>query len=320
MARRREKKLTVDAFEGGIPVTSMDADGNPVKTGKVIYRDYEKDRSARVVQFLSKSGQLLSFGRTSSRYQVTNPFDFVEPLLDAGFEPRLHHPYNGGAALFATFAHPDVAFPDFIEWDQDQHGGNGQDMNLGVVADLNIRPGYSFRFIAGIFRQVCSNGLITKWLGLGEHKIAGANGDQAGLSDWIEGRFRVLEDFSVERKSTEALEWPVRTMESLFDESLENPGELVAQQPAFVRQPLGTMMRLPKYAKASLLDNLRMLGEEKGICQLDLLNCITNTAIRRGEDGPRTRWPIYRNLDGIHGALSTLVEAGAFRAGVEGFS
>jgi hypothetical protein len=318
--KARETKLTVDAFEGGIPLTTINGDGQPIRAGRIVYRDYERDRNVRTLHFHSEDGQIYNLGHTSPQHKVTNPYDFVKPLLDAGFEPRMHHPFNGGAGLFATFAHPGVEFPDVIGWDSDQHGGSENGMNLAVAARLDIRPGYNFRFIAGIFRQICTNGLITKWLGLGEYKLLGANQGQPSVEDWIEGRFREIEDFSMERKSTKALGWPVSALQDLFDENLENPLEMVGQQPAFVRTPLRTMARLPKYARTSLLSNLETLQGEKDMCQLDILNAITNTAIRRGEDGPRTRWQVYHNLEGTHGALSTLVEAGAFRAGVEGFN
>lgn len=317
--KAKETRLTVDAFEGGIPVTSMDASGKPVKTGKIIYRDYEKDRSLRSVHFVgNQGGRTLSFGKTSGQYEFVNPYDFVRPLLDAGFEPRLHHPYNGGAALFAMFAHPEIEFPDLIGWDLEQHGGSGAGMNLAVLANANIRPGYLPSLVAGFFRQVCTNGLITKWLGLGEFRLGGRK-DMASVPEWIEGRYRVLEGFSAERRSTRALGWPVGIMKELFDKDAGDPREFLSQQPVFVRQSLATMASLPKYAKGGLVENLEKLSGEEDMCQLDLLNAITNTAIKRTDEGTETRWPIYRNLDLTHGALSMLVEAGAFKAGVEGF-
>lgn len=123
--------------------------------------------------------QPYEFGFGSGSLTVINPADFQKPLLDSGWQIRDQYQGFGGSALNTTYILPDRAYDDPYHFDRELWGERGDlnSLHVAVQMETNIRPGHmAVRITPGLFRLVCTNGLIARVMGLGSFELKHAEG------------------------------------------------------------------------------------------------------------------------------------------------
>lgn len=312
---------TAPVYSSSHPVYTISEAGERVELGLVDHREYEEDRRLRV-PVLAAGGKTSVLGRGGSQFHIVDHWQAAEPMLDAGWKVQTLHHYQLGAQLIAFFTLPDIVLPDTISWDR-LGGSQGGDSFLAMRLFTSLHLGHAIRYTIGIYRQVCSNGLVVKRLGLGSLVMRHVGHGEFGarkVADWLEERAAVLaqlQDVATRPLSipVSCLDWAAGTLRHLAAKQNDQE-EFLRTQPEFVVRPLKTLQqRLPGWGMGVLAEQLAMAQQgTDSISVLDLLNAVTNVA----DNGPRESraWEIYRRVEPLYGALADLVDISAFKAGV----
>lgn len=314
-----EQTVQVEAIQGGIPIYSIDQNSQKVEIGSVQYRDYD-ERRLRVPVMYSREepDSPHSLGHASGKFEIVDHYEVLFPLLQLGFQPKILKHLRGGSEMMAVMVNPDISAPDTMYWDRQLYPaqeGKGK-LLFAIRVWNNLHFGAGIRLTVGFLRILCTNGLISVALGLGNlsFKHSAFSGDRLG--DWAgervggwnqERHWRVLDP--------KVLGWPIRALDNV----LRNPGA-VAQYPKFASEPiLQLQSRMPSWGLAKLRDQLSLAQGAEGIEPLDLLNMLTNTANQTPRSNAELSWTMYRRMDPLFKSLYDLVEIGAFETGSSGF-
>lgn len=309
-----EREVTVQAMEGLQSFRSFDPTTKEVvTTGRISYRDYDKNRNLRVMTFHDQDGKSFSLGKASGRFQIRDHFSLAEPLLDLGFEPSDVRLARGGARIFLTLTHPDMIVDDPITWDHTLYPELGDDtMKFSIGLSADARAGKGFNYIAGFFRLICINGLIAKVLDMGNLFISHQHFSQLRVHEWGKSLIEEgQEDEIVFPKfptlPVAALEWPRQFIRETVDSESEN----LDRYPEFVREPAQRLCgRLPQWTQEGIEAQLELIQDNSDTFNtLDLVNAMTNVANSNEGSGNR----VIFGLDRWMSALISLVMIGAFK-------
>lgn len=224
------------------------------------------------------------------------------PLLDAGWEVERHETLRGGAFACTTFSHPDQVIEDPLGWDLDIHKGTSREMKPSLLYFSDPRKGHMMTLTAGLFRMVCTNGLIAKVLDLGELKLSHDMPAQALMEKTQEFSAELLTTQPWEKLALEA--YPKTSLATVMAWTSHKPAELPrVMRPAMV----SFQTALTPASRQGILEQFALILETdtvETVTLLDIINAITNV-----NQGLRT----YAAMGALSASLGELVELAAWR-------
>lgn len=307
-----ESVVSVDAIDGAKPFWTVTADGRVEQLGAVAYRDYEGSRRLRRLMFWDGVGREYTLGTCSNRFKIVDHLDCLMPFLERGFVIRRRFVRRGTEGAF-LLSHPEIVFDDLIQWDGlNVLGGGKSELSVMIWTDAYV--GHASRFIAGFFRQVCSNGLVASLLNIGTMKVSHLSHTSEMVEKFcedlviggLEGGSAALAN--VPWAEVSAAGWPIKLLlGSVGKEYIE----MIQDLPGLVHGPLQTLMAYNSETRMQLAEHLVAACSEDKISVLDILNAITNVV----ED----RRDLYFGLDNTCKAVCNLIAIGALMSGARTF-
>jgi len=168
-------------------------------------------------------------------------------------------------------------------------------MEVSVKVESSLRARYGFGVTAGLYRLVCTNGLISEVLGMGRVRMNHLNYSTTKMAEFAQGLEATLESRATA---------PSALLDDVLD-VLDRIDEEAAS--------INRLMRTPALAIAAngaggrsdaLCDNLAALRDNTTeFSVLDLMGAHTNVA--NVSSNPFT---VYRNADVVVGALRDMVD------------
>lgn len=310
-----EEVTTVPATRGKIPFYSFDPSGKKILLGRIGYTDYDKDRDLRVVNFFplqAESGEerQFSLGLSKGTFKFVDHVKMLTPFLDAGFSFHGISQVRGGSRAMALLKYEKITIPDPIHWDHSLYKNTKSNrlvLSLGVWMDS--RAMYGLHAVAGFFRQICSNGLVSTVMGMGKMNMGARHFSGDRLNEWA--RTLTQESHGLpkfQQCSTKALAWPERALRRVA----EDPEQL-EEYPEIARAPLEQLLELlPSKVFDPLADQLKLMKSEADrFSPLDLLNAITFAEKKSKGSGLAIR------RERVMKQLMTLTQLGALKADVK---
>lgn len=219
---------TVNVRSNQQDVTSLNQAGDEYLLGKISIETYGQGEVRRIIfkpsetnpwATASKHEQGYVLGTGSSHLSFINPADVQRPFFELGYELTDQIAWKGGLQMRTFFKNPeretsDLFTHDHAFWAQTfrQTEETSQSVFEGIKVDTNLILGRMAASVArGLWRSICSNGLIASVLGLPSFNLR--------HTDWAEDR---LENELASLKLDEAL--PL----DLFQKGLINYSDLQA--------------------------------------------------------------------------------------------
>lgn len=180
------------------PITYLDKQGVEQQLGNVVAEDYNRE----VRRFLfepvtsnpwanesKKYGEYV-LGAGSKSMGFINPADVQRPILNAGWKIQDQVAYKGGLMMRTTFIAEDRSFQDPIDYDL-EFWSNRKEMGKmfpSITVDTCLQIGrVAARISAGIYRLLCTNGLVSSVMGLASLSFNHVEWDPAVLEESIDG-------------------------------------------------------------------------------------------------------------------------------------
>jgi hypothetical protein len=296
-----ERTFEVTAIEGSTavfgPMLSTEGKWESQLLGRIIYRDYERDRRLRVPVFVDIRGKEHRLGKATKAFQLVNHNDSVQPFLDRGFVIRKLFYRRMGVDMFAILSHPDHTIEDGIAWDKPLYptaGVTGNRMEMAVAVRSSLRVGKSILIEVGFFRTVCTNGLVVKSLGLGSLRVS--------HKDWKpEGVLKFIDETGLKDQTTWVPpQFPSSTLPmvtgALYNFLNGKADDVIGSFPGTPISRLATgIQRIPDWISKGMINQLALLtaSGQPSYNLLDVLNMFTNVAHTRTDADQR----IYSFLD-----------------------
>lgn len=263
-----EEQHPVTSYKPGAMTTYL--------VGTVISRVYQGESVQRHLflpagQDAEDETNLVSMGPTSTSFDFVDYAGLVEPFLDQGRKSgRLKQTwlFRGGTCFRALIELPMRGIPDPIEWDLDLWESNKVGTLRQVIEIVSsVKPGHGIRITRGLFRLVCSNGLISKVLNLGFWKFSHSNFNPETVAQ-IASSSGEYQDFTVGNKKGAERFLGVLQQDEV-DESI----------PYFVQSSMGVLSRLPKWYVSGLQVQMQEFIDHSPVDRigpLDLMNMLTS--------------------------------------------
>lgn len=305
---------TVDVVGSSRPVTYLNADGEEELVGHYRADTYGDDNVLN--HLFQPAGEKIwkSLGSSKQGFKFVNHTDVMEPIMEAGWQIQDQLVGKNGADVFTVFSNPDgERYKDLVSWDlplwNNAGGSNTNELGTlqeGLVLSTSIRPGKALKMNIGLFRLVCTNGLIIEALDLGSTKMNHRTFKLENITDILSERDRV-DGFRGEYvgKPTAIL-----GVQDLL--TRQWAGDLPENEiPFFLRNELSTLSRLPKWYQEPLQDFLdHMVNVDGNIHMLDVLNATTGALnytrqVDGGSDHAFDR--VFTSMDPITEKLSNLL-------------
>ncbi len=164
------------------PVTFYNGAGELQQLGRVVVEDYQAEVSR--FQFYpdtgnrwapkNKQGAHYNLGTGSAKLDFVSPSEAQNPLLATGWQIVDQYATKGGLRMHTIFSRPEITFEDPYSYDRDMWHALETDREYGsicpaVLLETNLTVGrMAAKYVGGLFRIICLNGLIIRALDLGE--------------------------------------------------------------------------------------------------------------------------------------------------------
>ena len=296
---------TVIVSEEAKPVHIIDEDYSQVKIGDVVSRVYEGENVQRH-SFIPINGGAkgeYSLGPTTTMFKFIDYPDVLGPLLDQGYRIKTQNLARGGTILYAVVEPPNPPhIEDPIKWDRHLFpGAPNAPLTEAISIFSSIKPGKGIRVTRGLWRLVCTNGLISQVLDLGHWKFSHTNyrpdkiRGTKPLEGLTDGGFYIGNRNGVERFS-----------------ELIHLGTLNGQSrvPFYVEKNFGILRRLPKWYRHQFSGQLKTFvenSESDDFMGLDLLNALTTPL--SNPDGENATMRIQQRLDPLVNSCAQFIGA-----------
>lgn len=230
--------------------------------------------------FTATTGKTYSMklGRDS---RILSPDMVLNPLLEQGWEVATHTAIRGGLSFITTLTMPDYDQPDFITWDHEIYPDLTTEQlvlkpSLQVMADLQKSSIY--QVTAGLYRLICTNGLVAQALNLGHMTFNHTNFNFRDLQGNFQGSVIAhrLEHITLQK-------YPVKSLQHVAHllEVVSNKDESANSLPALLANPAKQLVQDMSSASRGLMVNqLELIAQAEipEITILDILNLITNAS------------------------------------------
>ena len=229
----------------------------------------------------------------------------LAPMLDEGWDVASIRTLRGGSKIAATFTHPEVTVADNITYD----GLNdGRPQHVSIVVMAEPKKGLSYQLMGGLFRLVCTNGLVAKALDLGSIRGSGT----ARLTpESLSVKVRQFSNTVIAKAQGERPDYRLSTLTKSGIEwmtTLTTPREDGRAAPDFIRTNFESLTRhFTAQQMGEFGEQLHMfLDSTDDLTILVLLNMITNV---------RQDIRVASTLDSRLTAFRNLVEIGDYIRG-----
>lgn len=320
----KQEKILVS--QDTAPVQFLNKDGQVETLGNVIQRVYEGENVQRIAFDSKRDEKEYHLGATR---ETDNTFvNHVEPmqvLQERGYVQKDTVLAMGGTELFTVWENPNgQTFEDPLTWDNDiwshriELPGAGN-LTESIIQRGSIRPGRGISFQRGVFRMICSNGLVREVLGLGKVRFNTGNWSPRSLEEELFGAD--VEVLAREHLMGDRLgsRYSVSRFSGLLDtlQTVDSQDAFLDTLPKFVRPMVTPFTRAPKW----YLDELKGQAELfhmsgiKDVHELDVTNMMTNAMnrprfgkVKEGEERV-SRSPNYivENMNSLTKAASSLI-------------
>lgn len=277
------------------PVEFLDNDGNVQSLGNVVSRVYEGEDVQRHTfkSIRGNDGDGVEYMLGTSRERENVFINHVEPmqvLHDHGYQKRDMVLAMGGTELFTIWDNPEgVEYDDPILWDKSMwaHRSDlGGSLTESIIQRGSIRPGRGISFQRGLFRMICTNGLVSEILGLGKVRYNPGNWNPQSLEADLFGQDvavlaqeqimgeRIGNKYSVTRFGN--------LMKNLRERPAEEKAEYLAGLPKFVRPMVSPFGRVPKWYLEEIEKQTELFDASglQDVHELDVSNILTNAMNR----------------------------------------
>lgn len=249
------------------------------------YQGINDDSGISTMTFVPDEGRSYDLGQFSRRHVIDNR-DLLHPLTSLDWKIESVESNRGGARMAAIVRHPDIKIDDFIDWDLAAIGAkpaDAREMHAAIMIRGSAKRGTSYVYTAGLFRMVCTNGLISSMLDLGQLTIPHSQVDRDGLAEKVIQQFHPdhlrarygQNSWSQRVYPMESLSWLLRHLKTFLAEGSKY------HMPAFLAEPTNALM-VPynKSEKTAMITQLEALQGSAlpTFSVLDLLNLITNVS------------------------------------------
>lgn len=292
-----------------------DANGNweLKETGNIIATDYDNNSEVRRLYYEPHDeNKRYKLGTATGNYRLVDHADIVQPFLDAGFEPGVVTARRGGLKLAATLYHPDFALDDTISWDNPLYDRTRNDrIYMGVGLWTDAATGHGIRVNVGFFRSICTNGLVSHILELGEKTFSSQHFTPEALRGWVNDTTNkwgaTVEEMNLRRLPTTALDWPL----NLLKDYATNGPSVFETMPRFVRETSQAFVQgMSQWMTAGVIEQLSLLrSHQEHFTPMDIVNGVTNLAYGR----PAASARIYERLDRFAVGIADMAEIGNFK-------
>lgn len=227
------------------------------------------------------------------------------PLLDQGWKVETHTFTRGGARVATLLSYPERTLEDVIDWDRITfENANERNSHPAILIRADAKRGTSYQATAGFIRMICTNGLVSKYLDIGN--VTFRHGTMS--AERVSAEIKELADVTQELRSIRA------TFEGreFKPEAARWASHLLTEYPAIERYPkfiASFMTGIVRVLRTP--DRIRQLGHEFNMIAeadqpftvLDTLNAVTNV-----NQNFRTLY----GLESISGSLLEMAEVGEY--------
>lgn len=314
------------------------------KLGEVISRVYMGEKVQRhEFEPASGSDQLVTGATKKSKYSLgptTTQFQFVDhetavkPLIKNGYHIEKQLLGKGGLSLYSILSPVNpIEWEDSIHWDESLWNPvPGAKMRESVIVSTSIKPGKGIWYSRGIFRLICTNGLVSEIMNFGQIRMNHANfdsdkildamnikkelkegerrgplvGNIRGAKRLIDTLHRVAEFQGIDQQSDDE------------DEEEENTQALRLEDvPLFARSAVNTLTSQPTWYTQGLIDQFEAMvnyfkgKDSQGVYAVDLINATTSPFNLRARNQevetfrPISRGPaVAKSVSHLLGAMS----------------
>ncbi len=271
---------TVIVSEETKPINVFDEDFHHVQIGTVQSRIYEGENVVRHA-FTTEDGHEVVLGATRTAFQNLDYAEILDPLLEMGFIITKFYLVRRGINLI-TYLEPGedrALLKDPTSWDRgywtDRYPNR---KNLGGLREMisvtaSLKPGRGFHFDYGLYRLICTNGMVAKILGFPTLHFNHANFNPEALRSMngtdVPGLFSGKSHIEVGNKAG------VQLFKN-FMVNMEEAGP--PPLPFYLREEISVLTRLPTWFSQALILSLELYlanGPSK-FTLIDLMNAVTN--------------------------------------------
>lgn len=191
---------SVDVVAVNREVTAYNKEGELMHLGEIMSETYGADEVQRFTFYPTKENPWATgskhetgyaLGTGSSNMSFVNPSDAQKQMLDRGLVMEDVIAWKGGLHMNTKWVDLDNKLPDPFEYDREFWEVYGRDeswMHPSVSLTTNLSIGrMAARYVAGIYRLVCTNGLEAKILNLPEVDIRHTDWEVSALDDKLSG-------------------------------------------------------------------------------------------------------------------------------------
>lgn len=262
------------------PIHVFDEDFHKVQIGSVLSRIYQGENVVRH-SFVTEDHESI-LGVTRGAFQNLDYGEIIEPLLDMGFIITKYYLIRKGVGLVAFLepAEETRLLRDPISWDHDywvqrypsRKNISGLRELLQVVAFL--KPGRGIKFNHGLYRLICTNGMMSRVLEFPSLRFSHTNFDPTALQEFGHGDTAgiISEKMKVyvgNRNGVQA-----------YKNFMENVGSVgFPELPFYLKEEISPLGRMPAWYRESMLETMDLFLEtrsNKDMGLFDLVNTLTN--------------------------------------------
>lgn len=180
-------------------VTYLDKAGEEKLLGKIMMEEYGENE-ARAFTFYpdqtnphsrgNKNETGYSLGIGSGSMAFVNPADAQRILKNRGYEIKDQVAYKGGLMMRTTYVNTNNELPDLLNWDESIWATYNRErgkMFPMISLDTNLVMGHmALRFQQGLYRLICTNGLVGTVLAMPSLEVRHSEWDVDGVEEELE--------------------------------------------------------------------------------------------------------------------------------------
>lgn len=311
----------------------------PVVVGQAISRTYQGENLSANFYISSKGQKETTFKPSSDEFHFVDHYDAVAPLInDLGYQVKRSSISRGGAVFEATLVHPDAPeIDDTILWDRSiwdeqlrrllESGMKFamQEM-IHLVSEIDFKR--AIRYTKGVWRPVCTNGMMALILGYPKFSLNHKNFSRDLLLGKVKSAKPIIgkpDDFAaLNGKFIGTVEGVQRYADfikhSLLTEGSSDDEEAglnpLVKIPTFIEDAIKPMERLPGWYLTGFANQLEVLAgasHNREVYALDVINAITSplSLDRRDQAAKPKEQQKVRSYDRINRRQSSIAMASA---------
>lgn len=312
---QEEHEEEVSLFQGSRPFVSLVKNDEGIwdlePIGEVTRNRVEQGTAGDLFSYTYRSNQLVKGEHQTYQIGSVRSSGFLdhtqvyEPLLEQGWTVQQHDIQRGGLDATTIFSYPDVQFKDPVDWDHRLFANDllgNPFLSPSIMVRANVKAGSRYHVTAGLFRLICTNGLVAQALGLGHANFTiwrDLASTVSGTVKQIGDDARTMAPFD---EKTSRL-FPTRSTRWLATALREEDDSL---KPEMISDAIKALTRhLDPAERAALALNFALMATQHAsptVSVIDILNGITNASPSRA----------YSSLDAALQAANDLLELGEY--------